>query len=182
MLNLRIRKAQPQDAPAIAKVHVESWRTTYAGIIASEFLAALSVEERERMWLEALSASPASVSLYVAETAEGEMVGFAAAGPEREGDTIYRGEVYAIYLLKNYHRQGIGSALFRACVQDLESRGFTSFLLWVLKANPACQFYQALGGKFLREKEAQFGSQQLIGIAYGWADTRNVVNAESKVG
>lgn len=165
---MRIREARPQDVPAIAKVHVDTWRTTYEGIVASEFLASLSYEKRERMWLDTLSSPTNSASLYVAENPDGTVVGFAAAGPEREGDTTYKGEIYAIYLLENYQRQGIGSALFRTCVRDLGGRGFTSFLLWVLKANPACKFYEALGGKVLREKEIQIGNQLLVEVAYGW--------------
>jgi len=50
-----IRKAQPTDANAIAKVHVDSWRTTYAGIISADFLANLSYEQREASWRETLS-------------------------------------------------------------------------------------------------------------------------------
>src|SRR5271157_3943297 len=133
---MHIREARPQDAPAIAKVHVDSWRTTYGRIVASEFLASLSYEESERMWRNELSSSTNPVSLFVAETPDGAVVGFAAAGPEREGDTAYQGEIYALYLLQNYQRQGIGRELFNSCARELERRGFTSFLLWVLKANP----------------------------------------------
>ena len=171
---MHIREARPQDLPAIAKVHIDSWRTTYAGIVASEFLASLKYEESEQMWRKGLSSSPDPVSLYVAETPVGAVVGFAAAGREREGDATYKGEIYAIYLLQDYQRQGIGAALFRAGARELERRGFTPFLLWVLKANPACHFYEALGGKYLREQEIQIGNQQLIEVAYGWADTEKV--------
>jgi ribosomal protein S18 acetylase RimI-like enzyme len=172
MLDTLICEARPQDIPAIAKVHVDSWRTTYRGIVASEFLASLSYEESERMWLNGLASSTHPVSLLVAETADGAVVGFAAGGPEREGDPNYQGEIYAIYLVQNYQRRGIGSALFKACVRELERRGFTSLLLWVLKANPARRFYETLGGKFLREKEIPIGNERLVEVAYGWTDTR----------
>jgi ribosomal protein S18 acetylase RimI-like enzyme len=176
-LDMHIREARPQDVPAIAKVHVDSWRTTYRGMVASEFLASLSYEESERMWLNGLSSSPNPVSLFVAETPDGGVVGFAAAGREREGEAVFQGEIYALYLLHNYQRQGIGRALFRACARDLERRGFTPFLLWVLKANPACHFYQALDGKLVREKEIQIGAERLIELAYGWADTGTIPEA-----
>ncbi|HMD84586.1 MAG TPA: GNAT family N-acetyltransferase [Terriglobia bacterium] len=172
---MHIREARPQDAPAIAKVHVDSWRTTYGRIVASEFLASLSNEESERMWLNGLSSSTNPVSLFVAETPDGAVVGFAASGPEREGDATYKGELYAVYLLQNYQRQGVGSALIRACVQKLEQRGYSSLLLWVLRANPARHFYEALGGKVLREREIQIGNERLIEVAYGWAETRSIV-------
>lgn len=47
MITVRIRAATPDDAPGIARVHVDSWRTTYAGIISAEFLANLSYEKSE---------------------------------------------------------------------------------------------------------------------------------------
>lgn len=175
VVKMHIREARPQDVPAIARVHVDSWRTTYGGIVASEFLASLSYEESERMWRKGLASSPRPVSLYLAETPDGAVVGFAAAGPERDGDTTYQGEIYAIYLLQNYQRQGIGRELFRAGARELERRGLTPFLLWVLKANPARHFYQALGGQFLREKEIQIGNERLMEVAYGWADPRTII-------
>jgi ribosomal protein S18 acetylase RimI-like enzyme len=163
-----IRKADPRDIPAIAKVHVDTWQTAYKGIVASEFLASLSYQESERIWQSDFSASPNPLSVYVAECHDRTVVGFAGAGPEREGDPTYKGEIYAIYLLQPYQRQGIGTALFTACAQELDRLGFTSFLIWVLKSNPASRFYEALGGIFLREKEIQIGTERLLEVAYGW--------------
>ncbi|EPZ52573.1 hypothetical protein [Alicyclobacillus acidoterrestris] len=40
-----IRKAVPDDAAGVAKVHVDSWRTTYREIVNDEFLASLSYEK-----------------------------------------------------------------------------------------------------------------------------------------
>jgi hypothetical protein len=62
-----IRAAQPTDAAAIAKVHVDSWRTTYKGIVPDDFLAALSYEQHTHMWRPILSRSPPTSFVYVAE-------------------------------------------------------------------------------------------------------------------
>ena len=44
-----IRPATPEDAAAIASVHVQSWQETYAGLIPPDFLAHMtSAEMRER--------------------------------------------------------------------------------------------------------------------------------------
>src|SRR5271157_154220 len=174
-----IRKAQAPDALAIAKVHVDSWRTTYAGIVSSEFMAALSYERREKMWSGVLS-SPAGQSFtYVAETPGRAIVGFANAGPEREGDPTFKGEIYALYLLQSHQRQGIGQMLFRASVTELEQGGLTSLLIWVLAVNLARKFYEALGGKYLREKDIEIGDQKLVEVAYGWNDTRALFQDET---
>jgi hypothetical protein len=46
-------RACPDDAEAIARVHVDSWRTTYQGILPDEVLAGLSVERRRAFWAKA---------------------------------------------------------------------------------------------------------------------------------
>ena len=94
-----IREASPSDAAAIARVHVDSWRTTYAGIVPADYLANLSYTRREQFWRDILSTPTPSGCVYVAAQDTGEIVGFASGGPERSGNAIYRGELYAIYLL-----------------------------------------------------------------------------------
>ena len=44
-----IRMALAVDAPAIARVHVDSWRATYRDIVPEEHLAKLSYEKREEL-------------------------------------------------------------------------------------------------------------------------------------
>jgi GNAT superfamily N-acetyltransferase len=165
-----IRKARAGDAPAIARVHVDSWRTTYAGIVDSEFLAALSYKQREGTWNKVLSSPTSRSFIYVAEAADGQIIGFVCAGPEREGDEIHKGEIYALYLLHDYQRQGVGAMLLRASAQELLGRGITSVLVWVLAANPSRKFYEALGGRYLREKEMEIGNERFVEVAYGWPD------------
>ena len=170
-----IRKAQPQDAHAIAKVHVDSWRTTYAGIVASEFLASLSYEQHEVRWRNRLASSDTQSFLFVAETSDREVVGFASAGPERGGDDTYQGEIYAFYLLQRHQRQGIGRRLFEASARELQQHNMTALLIWVLEANPALKFYEALGGQYLHAKEIEIGNQRLVEMAYGWKDMRTII-------
>ena len=171
-MSVLIRKALVYDAQAIAKVHVDSWRTAYASILSSEFLASLSYEQRQKMWSSILSSPEGQSFVYVAESPDRQVVGFACAGPRREGDKVYHGEIYALYLLQNYQRQGLGRQLFRAAVAELNRREMTSLLIWVLAANPARAFYEAMGGKYLSEKDIEIGGQRLIEVAYGWIDTR----------
>ncbi len=177
--NLLIREAQPEDAPGIARVHVDSWRATYAGLIAQEYLAALSYVEREAMWARIL-ATPASPSrLHVAEAPDTGIVGFVCAGPERTGDAVYRGEMYALYLLPGHQRQGAGRRLFTAAAEGLRQRGLASLLVWVLADNHARRFYEALGGQFVREQDITIGGQRLREVAYGWNGAAPVKAAEA---
>lgn len=49
-----IREAELVDAPGIAKVHVDSWRTTYKNIMSDDFLSHLSYEQRTKLWEKTL--------------------------------------------------------------------------------------------------------------------------------
>lgn len=167
-----IREADAADAPAIARVHVESWRTTYRGIIPDDFLASLSVERRARFWAETLGTPDRSGFAFVAEDVSGTVIGFAAGGPELEQDPIYTGEMYAIYLLAEAQGRGIGRRLARAVAERLSAAGHAAMLVWVAAANPSRHFYAALGGVPIRERQVTIGGVSLTEVAYGWEDTR----------
>jgi GNAT superfamily N-acetyltransferase len=170
-----IREASPTDAAAIARVHVDSWRTTYAGIVPADYLATLSYARREQFWRDLLSTPTPSGCVCVAAQDTGEVVGFASGGPERSGNALYRGELYAIYLLAPYQRQGLGRRLTMAVVQRLLQCGLPSMLVWVLAANPGRAFYAMLGGQQVDEKMATIGAAPLLEVAYGWSDLRVLV-------
>jgi L-amino acid N-acyltransferase YncA len=169
-----IRAAQLADAVAIATVHVDSWRTTYAGILPDDYLANLSYEQREPLWRGILSTPHGAECVYVAEEAGGNVIGFAVGGGERSGDAIYTGELYAMYLRERYQRRGIGRQLTMAVVNRLLHEGFSSMLAWVLAANPSRAFYEALGGQQVREKSVTIGGMQCVEVAYGWPDLRGL--------
>ena len=132
-----IRMATAHDAAAIAKVHVESWRTTYKGIVPDDFLAHLSYARREQFWRQVLTEPGSRTIVYVAEDAQGTVIGFASGGPERSGDPVYTGELYAIYLLAQHQGLGIGRQLVMPLAHHLWQGGMGGLLLWVLAANPA---------------------------------------------
>jgi GNAT superfamily N-acetyltransferase len=169
---VEIRAAHPSDAAAIAKVHVDSWRTTYRGIVPDDFLAALSYEQREGMWCDILSPPSRSSFVYVAEDPCGHIVGFASGGPARDADPDYTGELYAIYVLQDQQRHGLGRRLIGAVVRRLIQAGMTSLLVWVLADNPARKFYEALGGQYVYDKRVSIGNARLVEVAYGWRDAR----------
>ena len=172
---MRIREANVSDAAAIAKVHVDSWRTTYVGVIPDAYLAKLSYEGRERAWRNGLVKPERREFIYVAEDERGEVIGFASGGPERDGDPLYQGEMYAVYLLKRFQRQGIGRQLSLAVAQRLLQAGYDSMVVWVLAENPSRGFYAALGGKVVSQKPIEVGEAKLVEVAYGWKDLNALV-------
>ena len=170
-----VREATHDDIPTIAKVHVDTWRTTYRGILPDKHLANLSYERQASGWYPILNEDPEDgYFTYVAEEESGEIIGFASGGGERTGDPVYKGEVMAIYILQNQQGKGIGRCLVQAVANKLHLSGINSMLAWVLADNPACQFYAALGGKPVYEKEIEIGGKPLIEVAYSWMETGNL--------
>lgn len=162
---MKIRQAGSEDVQGIAKVHVDSWRTTYQGVFPDSFLAELSYEQREELWEHNVQVQ----QVYVAENESGDIVGFSVGGKERTGDyEKYIGELYAIYILENYQRQGIGRALLEPVVDNLRDNQLNSMLVWVLEGNDAISFYEAMGGKKVDSEEVEVAGKAYNELAYGW--------------
>jgi len=176
---LIIRPAHQTDAEAIAKVQVDTWRSTYKGILSDDFLAALSYEQRAKAWHNILSDPKPNQFAYVAMQDAKEVIGFAVGGQERTGDTEYTGELYALYVLETFQRQGLGHRLTATLARSCIDAGLGSLLVWVLEGNPCRRFYEALGGERLRDKQINVGGAQLVEIAYGWRDARTLLTNPS---
>ena len=162
---LLIRKAEIGDVAGIAIVHVDSWKSTYKGIVPDDFLESLSYETREKMWMAGVKEN----HIYIVEDENGKVMGFATGGKERTGKhEAYVGELYAIYLLEGQQGKGVGRMLFQSVVDDLKEKKLDSMLIWALEENPACRFYEALGGKKIDTTEIEIAGKRLSEVAYGW--------------
>ena len=173
---ISIRPATEQDASSIACVHVQSWQTSYAGIVPQAYLNALNVAERERLWREWLTSD---VSVFVADL-EGrsgrQIVGFICGSPARERLQDCDAELFAIYLLQSAQRQGIGRALLRALVKSLQQKGFKSMGVWALENNSATRFYEKSGALATGLKEVEIGGAMLPVRGYSWSDLTTIAS------
>ena len=87
----------------------------------------------------------------MAELPADGIVGFASGGP-RQGESSYpeyEGELYTVYLLRQYQRRGLGRRLLGAVARGLLADGKRSMLARVLAENPSRPFYETVGGKLL---------------------------------
>ena len=139
---LEVRPAQPEDAGAVAGVHVRSWQVGYRGLLADDYLDALRPEDRMRHY-RFDSTDPAAPSTIVA-VEDGVMRGFATTGPCRDADVIDGGEVLALYVDPGAWGHGVGRRLMVEARVALGRLGFTGAVLWVLVGNDRAQrFYRA---------------------------------------
>ena len=170
---MRIRPATIQDAGNMARVKVDTWRSTYSGIVPSAYLESLSCEQITERWRQGIlqSRNP-DLAAYVAEEAGGQVVGIARCGPLEGPQRAGVGQVYVLYVLPEFQRRGVGRGLMQACGRHLVGRGMNSLVVWVLKDNPYRSFYEGLGGVLTGEKQTEIGGTTLLEVAYEWADIR----------
>ena len=161
-----VREADVDDAAAIARVHVDTWRTAYRGLLPQDFLEALDEVGYEDRWRRTLTSGAGRV--YVAEDGR-QVVGFASGGPERAGEDGFTGELYAIYVLQDAQGRGHGRRLVQAVAQGLRERGLADMIVWVLRDNhQARHFYERLGGVYVRSQPITIGSALVQEVSYGW--------------
>lgn len=168
---MKIRKAVPGDAKGVAKVHVDSWKTTYKNIIPNEYLTQMTYESREPKWKDIISKQ----AVYVAENNDGDIIGFSNGGKERTGNyPTYKGEIYAIYILEAFQRKGLGKLLLEPIIKDLMQEEIFSMTVLVLEENSSRLFYESLGAKKIDTVELDILGKKLNEFVYGWTDIRRI--------
>lgn len=139
-----IRPAHAGDAPAIGRLHAESWRATYRGMLEDAYLDGPVFAEREALWAGRLTRPDPSLIALVAEEA-GLLAGFVCAftGAHARHGT----------LLDNLHARpgatgkGTGSRLLGALARELATRAVDEPIhLWAFEGNRrTCEYYEKFG-------------------------------------
>ena len=132
-------------------VHYRSWHETYTGLIGAGYMEGVTLEkcvETARRWPE---------NIIVAKDG-GRVIGFVGCGAYRDGTLPGHGEVFSIYVLKEYHGQKVGYGLMNAALERLVD--YPRVAVWVLKGNDkAIRFYERYGFRFDgAEAEIMLGS------------------------
>src|SRR5215471_16559709 len=99
-----IREATPADVPALARLHVATFIETHGG-------RRPTYERREWQWREAFAQPARNWFCFVIACQDDELVGFAKGMPYTGGLPGFAGELNKIYLLRQYHRRGLGRRL-----------------------------------------------------------------------
>ena len=154
-----IRDATPEDAEALARLHVAAWAETYPGLMPEAEIARCDLAYRLDQWPRLLASDRTRVAI-----APG--FGFAMMGPQRSDQfaATQPEELYALYLLRAAQGRGLGRDLFRAVA------GAKPFTALVIAGNDrACGFYEARGGRHLGTFAFEAAGERLEEYAYGFA-------------
>lgn len=153
-----IRDARPDDARAIALVHIRSWQQAYRELLPGDYLKALdsTLTQREALWRQSINDRTQQVFVAVADE---QIIGWISCGASRDDDAEQgiTGEVSAVYVLAEYWGTGVGRELWLEAVAYLCAVGFGAVTLWVLVDNlRAIHFYRNAG------LDPDLGSQRSI--------------------
>jgi ribosomal protein S18 acetylase RimI-like enzyme len=162
--NLTLREATLADLEPLADLHVRTFNETHVG----PFGSGPTLATRVWQWREKLSELDATHFLLVLETPTKQLVGFIWCHPA-DDDPKWAARLNKIYLLRGYQRRGLGTRLIAAAVDRLLAHGLTSMMLFTEPDNePACNFYDGLGGQRQMDDKGDFGGM------YGWPDLRQL--------
>jgi len=161
-LGIQVRPAVEQDAPAMARVHVESWRETYRGLMSDAVLDDPDfIARREKFWTAALTDPRYAAQQVAIAERDSLLIGIAMAGPAQEPAVDWSAQLYLLYTYTAVHGLGAGAALLDAVIEPTSVVG-----LWVADPNPRAQaFYRKHG--FLQM--AQIG-RKTESTRYEWFD------------
>ncbi|MBB2479059.1 GNAT family N-acetyltransferase [Bacillus sp. APMAM] len=170
---MKIRIGTIEDIKGLARVHYESWKTTYSGIFSEETLTNRTYEKVLSNWRPRLENRNEKYQCFLAETEEGEIVAFAECGVERTNNFQIEGELYTLYILESFQRKGIGTLLFKKVIEHLSNHNIHSVMAWVIKDNESRKFYERHGGEVIGEQ--LIGDTGILEVAYAWKNLNDFI-------
>jgi GNAT superfamily N-acetyltransferase len=159
-MTFKIRHANTNDISALAALHVQTFNETHL----RGGSGGPSYELREHQWTEAFADTGSPWFCFVIENESGELMGFAKGTRHDGGVPGFVGELNKIYVLRRYHRKGLGRLLLCKVARQFLGEGVVSMLLFGDAQSPANGFYEAFGAERLYSDRGEFHG------GYGWRD------------
>jgi L-amino acid N-acyltransferase YncA len=167
MQTATIREATVADVPALARLHVTTFNETHAPVR----MDGPTYEVREYQWRQAFHSADRTWFCFVVEETSGGLIGFAKGqGYAHPDQPDFAGELNKIYLLRKYHRRGLGRRLLGHVARRFLNQGISSMLLFGDARSPSNPFYEALGAARL------FAANGAFHGGYGWPDLRRLAS------
>ena len=155
-MTARIRIAVEDDAPCVAAI--------YAPYVLNSVISFESVPPDAAEFRARIAACLPDYPWLIAEV-EGQVVGYAYAGPHSARAAYDWSANISVYLAADHHRQGIGKRLYDMLVTLLRHQGYHSLFAGITLPNPASvAIHTALGMK-------DVGIYKEVGFKFGaWHD------------
>lgn len=150
-----VRPANPDDAQSMAKVHVDTWRETYRGLMSDATLDNPNfLSWREHFWTTALTDPQRAGNFAAVATHQESIIGIAMASHPRDAGSQH---LFILYTYAAFHGSGAGGALLDAVLDPQHSA-----TLWVADPNPRAQaFYRNHGFVLSGEVKVEDGVREV---------------------
>jgi GNAT superfamily N-acetyltransferase len=161
---VQLRRATLDDAALIAKMHAQSWVSTYRGMLPDAFLDLEVYEDRESYWhAQVCVLETGAGNLLIAEL-DGQPIGFVCMlAPDDNGSVL----IDNLHAIPGYKGAGAGTAMLDAARQWARTRGAGSMYLYVLETNlAAIGFYEARGWRLAGREEDEMGGIEIMVLRY----------------
>jgi GNAT superfamily N-acetyltransferase len=166
-----LRFAQAADEAAIARLHADSWRTAYRGILRDDFLDGNVGANRRELWRTRFSEINREDQLILVSEERGEIQAFACAF--LDADPEWGTLLDNLHVIPGLKGRGLGRQLISRVAENIRLRGLHSTLhLWVYEQNlQARGFYERLGGVIADcVAEAAPDGSRVNALRYGWRE------------
>ena len=156
--SFKIREATSDDTSALAALHVTTFNETHGSFNAPTF------ETRKWQWQKAFQDKDDSWFCFVMEKEDAGLIGFAKGQLYNHINyTEFQGELNKIYLLRKYHKLGLGRRLVCKVANEFIQRGINSMLLFGDANNPSNNFMNKCAVKNCSQKMASS-----MAVTAGW--------------
>jgi ribosomal protein S18 acetylase RimI-like enzyme len=161
--------AGPDDAQALAEVHVAAWRESCRGLIADSYLDRMSVPIHAARFHRSL-VHPGEHDATLAAADRHGLVGYAAGGPSRS-QRPGEAEIHTLYVRLAAQRQGLGERLLVGVARVFADMGARSLMISTLRDNLlARRFYEHLGGQAETPRRKPGPGGLVYEVSYVWPD------------
>ena len=171
------RRPRLDEAAVCAALHVQCWREAYKDIVPAELLKSFAADQRMAMWQNNLANS----DRIVIGAYDGDVpVGFVIGGrPLEELFAGSDGQIEGLYVAASHYRLGIGRRLLIKAAQEWLKLDGRSLTLGVLADNKrARQFYEAMGGRLVKETVYNWGGFELPDCIYVFERLKTLIGKD----
>ena len=168
---MALRRAVVSDEAAIARLHADSWRTAYRGILRDDFLNDTVVANRREMWSTRFSEIGREDQLILVSEERGQIQAFACAF--LDADPEWGTLLDNLHVIPGLKGKGLGRQLMAAVAENIRQHGDLSLLhLWVYEQNTQARgFYERLGGVITDcVAEAAPDGSRVHALRYAWRE------------
>ncbi|MCW5772031.1 MAG: GNAT family N-acetyltransferase [Rhodospirillaceae bacterium] len=174
-----IRKARPDDAPALAEVFAAAWNHAYRGVLPDAAFTAPLDETDPAWWWNHIAFPGRDVVMLAATDEDDDPVALAVAGPDRFADPNWA-EIYLLYVMPGYQRSGIGRRLLQAAFRRMHDAGFSAGIVWSIAGHASNAFYAGVGGTRRFERRTTEWNVEIAQAGFTWRDLATFAAAAAR--